>query len=84
MEVEVEVKEEVFVHSFTMYLSTRFYENEPNDICSYLSEKRSKGRFLFPISSKTTPVKGKKGEKERARNTLSLFFKTPARYICYL
>ena len=70
VEVEVEVEEEVFIHSFTMYLSTRFYENEPNEICSYLSEKASKGRFLLPISSKITPVKGKKGEKQRARNTL--------------
>ena len=70
VEVEVEVEEEVFIHSFTMYLSTRFYENEPNEICSYLSEKASKGRFLLPISSKITPVKRKKGEKQRPRNTL--------------
>ena len=39
VEVEVEEEEEVFIHSFTMYLSTRFYENEPNEICSNLSEK---------------------------------------------
>ena len=37
--VEVEVEEEVSIHSYTMYLSARFYENEPNEICNYLSEK---------------------------------------------
>ena len=36
----------VFIQSYTMYLSTRFYENKPNEI-SNLSEKGSKGRFFF-------------------------------------
>ena len=37
--VEVEVEEEVSIHSYTMYLSARFYENEPNEIGNDLSEK---------------------------------------------
>ena len=37
----------VFIQSYTMYLSTRFYENKPNEISNYLSEKGSKGRFFF-------------------------------------
>lgn len=48
-------------------------------------KKGRRAGFLLPISSKITPVEGKKGEKERARNTLRLteevHFKTPARYI---
>ena len=35
-----------------------------------LVKKVQRAGFLLPISSKITPVKGKKGEKERARNTL--------------
>ena len=27
------------------FISSRFFENEPNGICSHLSEKGSKGRF---------------------------------------
>ena len=33
-------------------------------------KKSQRAGFLLPISSKITPVKGKKGEKQRARNTL--------------
>ena len=29
-------------------ISNRFFENQPNEICSHLSEKASKGMFLKP------------------------------------
>ena len=70
VEVEVEVEEEVFIHSFKMYLSTRFYENELTKCAVIWVKKVQRAGILLPISSKITPVKGKKGEKERARNTL--------------
>ena len=62
MEVEVEV----FIHSFTMYLSTRFYENEPNEICSYLSEKGSKGRVFAPDQLENHTSRGKERGKRKS------------------
>ena len=45
-------------------ISNRFLENQPNEICSHLTEKASKGRFLKPENgSKITVTK----EKERRR-----------------
>ena len=42
--------------------SNRFFGDQPNEICSHLSEKASQnGRFLSPRSSKITETK----EKER-------------------
>ena len=43
------------------YISSRFFENEPSESYSHLSEKGSKGRFLRRKGSKTTLAK----EKER-------------------
>ena len=85
----MEVEEEVFIHSFTMYLSTRFYENEPNEMCSYLSEKESKGRFFAPNQLENYTSQGKergktKSEEHSFRLTEEVHFKTPARYICLL
>ena len=66
-------------------ISSRFFEDEPDKICSDLSEKGPKGRFLRPISSKITlakekekkkeGAKGKKGgeEKKKTRVTLLVF-----------
>ena len=74
MEVVVEVKEEVFVHSFTMYLSTRFYENEPNDICSYLSEKTVKGEVFVPDQLENHISQGKeRGKRKSEEHSFSLF-----------
>ena len=43
-------------------ISNRFLENQPNEICSHLTEKASKGSFLKPENgSKITVTK----EKER-------------------
>ena len=51
------------------YISSRFFENQPNEICSHLSEKASKGRFFAPdiSGSKITLKKEKERRKERAR-----------------
>ena len=45
-------------------ISSRFFENQPNEICSHLSKKPSKG--WFPISSKITPMKEKEGRKRKS------------------
>ena len=34
-------------------MSTRFFEYQPNEICSLLKEKASKGTFLNPLSPKS-------------------------------
>ena len=55
------------------YISSRFFENQPNGFCSHLSEKASKGRFLKPekLQNHTNEEKGKEKkkseEKERRR-----------------
>ena len=47
--------------------SSRFFENQPNDICIHLSEKASKGRFLEPekLENHSNEGKGKEKKKER-------------------
>ena len=49
-----------------MYISSRFFENQPNEICSHLSEKASKGRLLGPDKLQNYSIK-RKGERKRAR-----------------
>ena len=46
---------------------SRFFENQPNEICSHLSEKASKGRFLKPekLQNHSNEGKGKEKKKER-------------------
>ena len=48
-------------------MSGRFFENQPNEICSHLSEKASKGRFLKPekLQNHSNEGKGKEKKKER-------------------
>ena len=48
-------------------MSSRFFENHPNEICSHLSEKASKGRFLKPekLQNHSNEGKGKEKKKER-------------------
>ena len=50
-----------------IYISSRFFENQPDEICSHLSEKASKGRFLTPeiLQSHRNEGKGKEKKKER-------------------
>ena len=48
-------------------ISNRFLENQPNEICSHLSEKMSKGRFLKPENgSKITVTKEKERRKRKS------------------
>ena len=49
-------------------MSNRFFENQPNEICSHLSEKASHGRFLKPdkLQNHSNEGKGKEKEKKRA------------------
>ena len=66
--------------------SCRFFENQPNEICSHLSEKVSKGIFLKPekLQNHSNEGKGKEKKKERGEGkeetkksngyTLSLLF----------
>ena len=50
------------------YNLSRFFENQPNEICSHLSEKASKGTgFLNPRNSKTTVNEGKRKEQKKER-----------------
>ena len=44
----------------------RFFENQPNEICSHLSEKSSKDRFFKPdkLQNHTNEGKGKEKMKE--------------------
>ena len=55
-------------HNIPQYMSSQFFENEPREICSHLSERRSKGISLVPdkLEKHTRKEKGK-GEIERAR-----------------
>ena len=49
--------------------SSRFFENQPNEICRHLSEKPSKGNFLKPdkLQNHTNEGKGQEKTQERAR-----------------
>ena len=50
-------------------ISSRLFENQPNEICSHLSEKASKGMFPMPEKLQNHSNKGKlrKGEKEKKK-----------------
>ena len=48
-------------------MSSRFFENQPNEICSHLSEKASKGRFLKPEKLQNHSKEGKGKEKKKER-----------------
>ena len=52
-----------YVNLIQQYKFSRFFENQPNKICSHLSEKASKGRF--PKPEKLHDGKGKEKRKER-------------------
>ena len=48
-------------------ISSRFFENQPNEICSHMLEKASKGRFFGPdkLQNHSNEGKGKEKKKER-------------------
>ena len=50
-------------------LSIRFFENQPNGICSHLCEKASKGMFLKleKLQNHNNEEKEKKKKKERGK-----------------
>ena len=49
------------------YNLSRFFENQPNEICSHLSEKASKGRFpkTEKLQNHSNEGKGKEKKKEQ-------------------
>ena len=47
--------------------SSRFFENQPNEICRHLSEKASKGRFRGPDKLQNHTNEGKRKEKKKER-----------------
>ena len=49
-----------------IYIYSRFFENQPNEICSHLSEKASKGRFLKPEKLQNHSKEGKGKEKKKS------------------
>ena len=46
-------------------MSSRFFENQANEICSHLSDKASKGRFLKPDELQNHSNEGKEKEKKK-------------------
>ena len=48
-------------------ICSRLFENQPNEICSHLSEKALKGRLFGPdeLQNHTNKRKGKEKKKER-------------------
>ena len=48
-------------------ISSRFFENQPNEICSHMLEKAPKGRFFGPnkLQNHSNEGKGKEKKKER-------------------
>ena len=55
-------------------ISSRLFENQPNEICSHLSEKASKGMFPKPEKLQNHSNEGKlrKGEKEKKKAMAAL------------
>ena len=55
-------------------ISSRLFENQPNEICSHLSEKASKGMFPRPEKLQNHSNEGKlrKGEKEKKKAMVAL------------
>ena len=56
------------MYDFHIFISNRFFENQPNEICSHLSEKASqKGRFLKlqKLQNHSNERKGEEKKKER-------------------
>ena len=47
-----------------------FLENQPNEICSHLTEKASKGRFLKPENGSKITVTKEKERRKRKRDEI--------------
>ena len=63
----VEAAKTIHVCVLQYVLSNRFFENQPNENCSYLREKESKGRFLKP--EKSSKILVTKEEERRKRKS---------------
>ena len=54
---------------FEQYISSRFFENEPNEICSHFSEKGPKAAIFYfapeKLQNHAGEGKGKEKKKER-------------------
>ena len=52
-----------------IYIYSQFFENQPNEICSHLSEKASKVGFFKPekLQSHSNEGKGEEGKKKAKR-----------------
>ena len=48
-------------------ISSRFFENQLNEICSHMLEKASKGRFFRPDKLQNHSNEGKGEEKKKER-----------------
>ena len=55
------------MHGINEYVSSRFFENEPSEICSHLSEKEPKDRFFAPDKLQNHTRNEKERRKKRAR-----------------
>ena len=55
------------IPEFIQYISSRFFENQPKEICSHLCEKASKGTFIKPEKLQNQINKEKERRKGRAR-----------------
>ena len=62
-----------YVNLIQQYISRRFFENQPNKICSPLSGKASKGRFREPekLQNHINEGKGKEKKKEQGEEKKS-------------
>ena len=60
----------------TFRISSRIFENQPNEICRHLSEKASKGRFLGPEK-----LQNHTNENEFSWDDVTDKFSTPASLI---
>ena len=68
--------QELYMYICT-YISSQFFENQPNEICSHLSEKASEDMFLKPekLQNHSDERKGKKKKKEKKKsNSCTLRF----------
>ena len=63
----VEAAKTIHVCVLQYVLSNRFFENQPNENCSYLREKESKGRFLKPEKLQNLSHEGRRKEKKKER-----------------
>ena len=63
------MKSKISKKKYCAYIPSQFFENQPYEICSHLSEKASKGTFLISrrekLQNHSIEGKGKEKKKER-------------------